>query len=48
MVASSMIKPEIAIAWYYNLPFPETPKDLENIRSKYMPEIEQMTEGGDE
>ncbi|WP_312280789.1 phage portal protein [Oscillibacter sp.] len=49
MVASGMLKPEVAIAWYYNLPFPETPKDLENIRSKYMPEIERLTEGaGDE
>ncbi|WP_312281748.1 phage portal protein [Oscillibacter sp.] len=49
MVASSMIKPEIAIAWYYNLTFPETPKDLEVIRAKYMPEIEALTGGaGDE
>lgn len=49
MVASGMLKPEIAIAWYYNLPFPEYPKDLENIRAKYMPEMQQLTEGtGDE
>lgn len=48
MVAAGMLKPEIAISWYYDLPFPETPKDLEKIRTKYMPEIEQMTgEGGE-
>jgi A118 family predicted phage portal protein len=47
MVAAGMIKPEIAIAWYYNLTFPETPKDLENIRIKYMPEIERLTSGGE-
>lgn len=36
MVASSMLKPEIAIAWYYDLPFPEEQEDLDNIRAKYI------------
>ncbi|MEM5767485.1 MAG: hypothetical protein AAGU32_04255 [Bacillota bacterium] len=45
MVASSMLKPEIAIAWYYGLPMPDNEKALNDIREKYMPEIEQMTEG---
>lgn len=43
MAASGMIKPEIAIAWYFDLPFPEKPKDLEKIRARYMPEIEALT-----
>lgn len=47
MAASGMIKPEIAIAWYFDLPFPEKPRDLEKIRERYMPEIEALTgEGG--
>lgn len=50
LVASGMLKPEIAIAWYFDLPFPETPEDLAKIRERYMPEIERLTEdgGGDE
>lgn len=48
LVASGMLKPEIAVAWYFDLPFPETPRDLEKIRKKYMPEMEAMTEGGGE
>lgn len=47
MVASSMLKPEIAIAWYYNLPMPDNEKALNDIRAKYMPEMEQLVEGGD-
>lgn len=47
MVASSMLKPEIAIAWYYDLPFPEDEKALNDIRSKYMPEIDALTQGGE-
>ena len=41
MVQSEMLKPEIALAWKYDLPW-ETPKDLEAIREKYMPELTDM------
>jgi hypothetical protein len=41
MVASKMLKAEIALAWKYNLPW-ETPEDLELIRGKYMPELERL------
>ena len=46
MVAAGMLKPELAIAWYFDLPTPKTPADFEKIRSAYMPDMEQMT-GGD-
>ena len=46
LVASGMLKPEIAIAWYFDLPFPETPNDFAKIRERYMPELEALT-GGD-
>lgn len=38
MVQSEMLKPEIALAWKYDLPW-ETPEDLAAIRAKYMPEL---------
>lgn len=41
MVQSEMLKPEIALAWKYDLPW-ETPQDLEAIREKYMPELTDM------
>lgn len=41
MVASGMMKPEIALAWYFNLPH-ETPEDIAKIREQYMPEMEQL------
>ncbi|MBE6771064.1 MAG: phage portal protein [Ruminococcaceae bacterium] len=44
MVAAGMLKPEIAVAWYFNLPC-KTKADLQKIREKYMPEIEDLTEG---
>ncbi len=48
MVQMGLIKPELAIAWYFELPH-ETPADFEKIRTEYMPELEQMTgEGGDD
>ena len=37
MVASNMLKPEIALGWYFDMPT-ETDADLEKIRVKYMPE----------
>jgi len=46
MVAAGMIRPEIALAWKFNLPW-ETPKDLAKIREKYMPELQSMTDGED-
>jgi len=39
MVASGMLKPEIALAWRFNMPA-ETPADLEAVRKRYMPDIE--------
>lgn len=46
MVASGLLKPEIAVGWYFNMPT-ETESDLAKIREKYMPEMEQMAEGGE-
>jgi len=46
MVSSGLLKPEIAIAWYFDLPRPQTPADFEKIRAEYMPEMEELT-GGD-
>ena len=47
MVQMGLIKPEIAVAWYFEEPC-KTPADIENIRAKYMPEIESLTQSGDE
>jgi A118 family predicted phage portal protein len=44
MVAAGMLKPEIAVAWYFDIPWKDD-KDLEQVREKYMPAIEQMTAG---
>lgn len=44
MVASGLLKPEIAVGWYFNMPT-ETPKDLEEVRARYMPEIEVLAAG---
>ncbi|MDL2327484.1 hypothetical protein LJC64_02330 [Ruminococcaceae bacterium OttesenSCG-928-A11] len=41
MVRSKMLKPEIAIAWKYDLPW-DTPEDIALIRDKYMPELEAL------
>ena len=47
MVAAGMLKPEIAVGWYFDVPH-ETPEDLQKIREKYMPEIDSMAgDGGD-
>ena len=43
MVASGMMRPEIALAWKFNLPW-ETPEDLLAIREKYMPELQKMVD----
>ena len=47
MVSAGLLKPEIALGWKFGMPT-DTPADLEKIRVKYMPEIEQMTAGGEE
>lgn len=47
MVASGLLKPELAIAWYFDLPTPKTPADFEKIRTEYMPEMEEMAKGGE-
>ena len=44
MVASGLLRPEIAVGWYFDQPT-ETPKQLEYIRQRYMPEIEALTAG---
>ena len=44
MVQMGLIKPEIAVAWYFELPH-KTPTDVEKIRKDYMPEIDALTAG---
>lgn len=44
MVGSGMLKPEIALAWKFNLPW-KKPEDLAEIREKYMPGLEALTGG---
>lgn len=43
MVQMGLIKPEIAIAWYFELSC-KTKSDIEKIRQNYMPELEQLME----
>lgn len=47
MVSDGLLKPEIAVGWYFGLPT-ETPADLEAIRARYMPEIDSLMSGGEE
>ena len=42
MVARGLLKPEIAVAWYFDLPW-DTDADIAEIRRKYMPELEDLT-----
>lgn len=44
MVQYGMLKPEIAIAWKYDLPW-DTPAAIEEIRAKYMPELQGLMQG---
>lgn len=44
MVSAGMLKPELAIAWKYNLPC-KKPADLQKIREEYMPELEALSGG---
>lgn len=45
MVAAGMLKPELALAWKFNLPC-DTPEEIARIRETYMPEMETMLGGG--
>lgn len=45
LVSAGMLKPELALAWKYDLPR-ETEQDLAAIRAKYMPEMEQLLSEG--
>lgn len=48
MVAVGLLKPEIAIGWKFGMPT-DTPADLQKVREKYMPEVEELTpEEGEE
>ena len=39
MVEKGMLRPELALAWYYDLPH-ETEAELEEIRRRYLPKGE--------
>ena len=43
-VSRGLLKPEIAVGWRYGMPY-ETPADLQKIREKYMPEVEELEDG---
>lgn len=45
MVAAGMLRPEIAVGWYFGMPT-ETPQDLEAVRERYMPAIDSLMQGG--
>ena len=47
MVAAGLLKPEIAVGWYFGMPT-ETPEDIEAVRARYMPEIDSLMGGGGE
>lgn len=47
MVAAGLLKPEIAVGWYFNMPT-DTEAQLNQIRKRYMPEIESLMTGGEE
>lgn len=44
MVQAGLLKPEIAVAYYFNLPW-KTEADLNTIRTDYMPAMVQLLEG---
>ena len=47
MVASGLLKPEIAVGWRFNMPT-ETESDLAKVRKKFMPDAEAEPEVDDE
>nr|DAH72563.1 MAG TPA: portal protein [Caudoviricetes sp.] len=44
LVAANMLKPEIALGWYFDMPV-ETERDLAKIREKYMPVDQSIDDG---
>lgn len=44
MVADGMLHPELALAWYFDLPH-KTPEDLQAIRARFMPAAQQNETG---
>lgn len=46
MVADGLLKPEIAVGWRFGMPT-ETPADLQKVREKYMPQVEELIEDAD-
>lgn len=44
MVAAGLLKPEIAVGWYFGMPT-ETPEDIEAVRERYMPAIDSLMGG---
>lgn len=45
MVAAGMLRPEIAVGWYFGMPT-ETLEDIEAVRARYMPAIDSLMTGG--
>ena len=43
LVSDGMLKPEIALAWKYELPW-QTPEDLAKVREQYMPDLDNLLE----
>lgn len=46
MVAAGMLRPEIAVGWYFGMPT-ETPEDIETVRARYMPAIDSLMGGAE-
>ena len=44
LVQMGLLKPEIAVAWYFDKDIKD-PKVLEEVRNKYMPQMQQLLEG---
>ena len=42
MVARGMLDAAVAVAWYFDLPFPETEEERNAIRDRYMPRIDRL------
>ena len=44
MVSAGMLKPEIALAWYFDIPW-KTDADLAKVRTDYMPVMQALMQG---
>lgn len=44
MVSAGILKPEIAVAWYFDIPW-KTDADLAKVRTDYMPELQALLQG---